>query len=78
MECDRLARRTTFWRDRGWCADEPHTLRSLRARPGRQRRWEDDLHRYAAHEGWESWQAAAGDVVKWRGRGAKLVIFDAF
>lgn len=62
MAPGRLACRAVEWRDSRWQAIEYQLPEYLRIRrPGRKRwfRWEDDLVRYAAHKGWDSWQSAA-------------------
>ena len=78
MSPERLARRATVWRDSAWCAEErrnlPHSLRERRRGRRRWLRWEDDLRRYAATCGWESWQRAATNRDERREHSAKFVV----
>ena len=63
MDADRLASRTTSWRDSAWC--DAQSSRPLRTRPGRHVKWEDDLRRYARTVNWPHWQGAALDLPTW-------------
>ena len=62
MNPERIARRAVEWRDSRWQATEylvPISMRITRPVSKRWFRWEDELHKYAAHCGWDSWQAVA-------------------
>ena len=63
----RWARKVTEWRDHVWWKDQsPGTIACpTRSRPGRYRRWEDDLVKYSQSKGWESWLEIAKDVHTW-------------
>ena len=68
MSADRVARRSTEWRDSTWQAAELNLPPRLRLRrPGRTHwfRWEDELRRYAEHMRWQSWQSVAHNLEVW-------------
>ena len=70
MSGERLAYRTTFWRDSEWWQDQPrgasaYGVRPMRARPGNFARWEDDLMNFAAHKNWQRWQSVAKQESHW-------------
>ena len=69
---DSWAFKATTWRDLGWKIEhgpgsESYSLRPLRARPGRWRRWEEEIGRYCASIGVKDWRLLAGDKSKWHG-----------
>jgi hypothetical protein len=56
---DRIAYRTSMWRDSDWCSKQGTNRTIMRGRPGNRRRWEDDLRRYASSQNWDCWKAMA-------------------
>ena len=70
MEEERLAKRSTFWRDSEWWSFQlrgasAYGVRPMRARPGNILRWEDDLRKYALSQGWDNWQSKASCESFW-------------
>ena len=62
--------KATFWRDLMWKRDYGlgsalYSCRPLRARPGRWRRWEEEVWRYSWSLGIEDWRRFAKDKLAW-------------
>ena len=62
--------KTTFWRDCRWKLDYApgsalYSDRPLRARPGRWRRWEQEVAQYALSLGLEDWRCFAKEKLAW-------------
>ena len=75
---DNWAYKSTTWRDAAYRADnapgsEAYSLRTLRARPGRFLRWEQDIEKFAEHAGLNNWADAAKDKTKWFDLGSEFV-----
>ena len=70
MQDDRLAKRAVEWRDSVWWHAEVTNftghLRLRRPHKSHWFRWEDDLKRYAASQGWQAWQTVARRRDVWR------------
>ena len=74
MTSERLAKRSTFWRDSEWWQFQPqggsaYGVRPFRARPGNILRWEDDMRKFAKSRGWSSWQVEASNETSWENLG---------
>ena len=59
--------RVTFWRDSDWTRDTRRAGQRTLMRPStiRHMKWEDQMRRYAASEGLNSWTDMAGDRERW-------------
>ena len=70
MTNERLAKRSTFWRDSEWWGHQvrgasAYGLRPMRARPGHVNRWENHIHKFSQTQGWDNWQEIAPNETVW-------------
>ena len=75
---DSWALNVTFWRGSQWKSDylpgSPlHSFRPLRARPGRWRRWEDEIDNFCSQHGLGDWMVSANDVKRWKATGDDFI-----